>query len=116
MTWIITKYLITASIVVAVSEIAKSSDRLGALIAALPLVTVLTLVWMYIEGQGSEKLSNHAFYTFWYVLPTLPMFLLFPIFNARFAFPIALLIGIVVTLICFALTAVIAKWFGVSLL
>lgn len=78
MLWIVIKYLTTAAIVVLVSEVAKRSDKMGALVAALPTVTILALVWMYIEGQESSKLSNHAFYTFWYVLPTLPMFLLFP--------------------------------------
>jgi len=47
MTWIVTKYFITAGLVVLISEVAKRSDKLGALIAALPLVTVLTLLWLY---------------------------------------------------------------------
>jgi hypothetical protein len=78
MYWIITKYLITAAVVVAVSEVAKRSDRLGALLASLPLVTLLALTWLYIEKQPTEKIANHAWYTFWYVVPTLPMFLAFP--------------------------------------
>ena len=78
MNWIIFKYLLTAGMIVLISEIAKRSDRLGGLIAALPLVTVLTLSWLYIENQSNEKIANHAYYTFWYVLPTLPMFLIFP--------------------------------------
>ncbi|MDO9209072.1 MAG: DUF3147 family protein, partial [Sulfuricurvum sp.] len=77
MTWIIIKYLLTAAIVVLVSEMAKRSDKLGGLIAALPLVTFLTLIWLYIEHQPTEKIANHAWYTFWYVVPTLPMFLAF---------------------------------------
>ena len=79
MVWIITKYLLTAGIVILVSELAKRSDKLGGLVAALPLVTVLTLVWLYLENQSMEKISNHAWYTFWYVLPTLPMFIAFPL-------------------------------------
>ena len=43
MDWLITKYLLTAGIVVLVSELARRSDKLGGLVAALPLVTVLTL-------------------------------------------------------------------------
>ena len=78
MGWLVTKYLITAAVVVAVSEAAKRSDRLGALLAALPLVTFLALVWLYVEKQPQEKIANHAWYTFWYVVPTLPMFLAFP--------------------------------------
>ena len=60
MTWIISKYLITAAMVVLISEVAKRSDKLGGLIAALPLVTVLTLVWLYVENQPTEKIANHA--------------------------------------------------------
>lgn len=79
MSWIITKYLLTAGVVVIVSELAKRSDKLGGFIAALPLVTILALIWLYIEQQPQEKIANHAWYTFWYVIPTLPMFLVFPI-------------------------------------
>ena len=76
MAWIATKYLVTAALVVVISEVAKRSDRIGSLIAALPLVTVLTLLWLYFEKQPAERITNHAWYTFWYVLPTLPMFAL----------------------------------------
>jgi F0F1-type ATP synthase assembly protein I len=86
MTWLITKYAITALMVVLISEAAKRSDKLGGLIAALPLVTVLTLIWLYVEQQPSEKIANHAWYTFWYVLPTLPMFLVFPFLLPRIGF------------------------------
>jgi hypothetical protein len=78
MLWIITKYLITAVVVVLVSELAKRSDKLGALVAALPMVTILTLIWLHVEKQPATKVANHAWYTFWYVVPTLPMFLVFP--------------------------------------
>ena len=59
MAWLVTKYLITAVIVVVVSEVDKHSDRLGAMIAALPIVTLLTLIWLYAEGQPASKISNH---------------------------------------------------------
>ena len=49
--------------VVLASEAAKRSDRLGGLVASLPLVTLLTLVWLHVERQGAEKIANHAFYT-----------------------------------------------------
>lgn len=72
-TWLVVKYAITAALVVAISKAAKRSDRLGGLIAALPLATLLTLVWLYVEKQPTAKIANHAWYTSWYVLPTLPM-------------------------------------------
>lgn len=116
MPWLLSKYLITAAMVVLVSEVAKRSDRLGALIAALPLVTVLTLIWLHLEHQPSEKVANHAWYTFWYVIPTLPMFLLFPLLQARIGFWLALLASAVITAACFAGFAVALRRFGIVLM
>lgn len=115
MGWIISKYAITAGLVVLISELAKRSDRLGGLVAALPLVTVLTLVWLYLEQQPTARIANHAWYTFWYVLPTLPMFLLFPWLLARLGFWPTLLACAVITMACFALTAWVVKGWGVEL-
>jgi len=116
MAWIVTKYLLTAAVVVLVSELAKRSDKLGGLVAALPLVTVLTLIWLYVEGQPQEKIANHAWYTFWYVLPTLPMFLAFPVLLPRLGFWPALLACIVITVGCFGLFALGARRYGLELL
>ena len=116
MLWLITKYLITAAVVVLVSEFAKRSDRLGALLAALPLVTVLALVWLHVEKQPQERLANHAWYTFWYVLPTLPMFLVFPALLARLGFWPTLMACVVITVFCFGLLVVVLRHFGIDLL
>jgi len=114
---IIIKYLITAAIVVVVSEIAKRSDQLGALIAALPIVTFMVLIWLHLENQSSEKISNHAYLTFWYVVPTLPMFLLFPYLNQHFGFWFALASCAVFTVGFFFVWAVIVlKLFDINLL
>ena len=116
MAWIITKYLLTAGMVVFISEVAKRSDRLGGFIAALPLMTLLTLVWLYVENQPEEKIANHAYYTFWYVIPTLPMFLLFPYLLPRLGFWITMGACVVITVICFGLFALLMKGFGINLL
>ncbi|KMQ72989.1 DUF3147 family protein [Marinobacter subterrani] len=116
MTWIITKYAITAALIVLISEVAKRSDKLGALIAALPTVTVLAMIWLYVEHQPSEKISNHAWYTFWYVLPTLPMFLLFPFLLPRLGFWLSLLSSAVITMTCFGVFALVVRRFGIDLL
>ncbi len=116
MTWIITKYLLTAGMVVFISEVAKRSDRLGGFIAALPLMTFLTLVWLYVENQTEEKIANHAYYTFWYVIPTLPMFLLFPYLLPKLGFWATMGASTVVTVLCFGLFALVMKNFGVNLL
>ena len=116
MPWLITKYLITAAIVVIVSEAAKRSDRLGGFIAALPLVTVLTLIWLHVENQPATKVANHAWYTFWYVLPTLPMFLVFPPMLHRFGFWPTLVTCIGITLFCFGVLVLVGRRFGLELL
>jgi len=116
MQYLIVKYLVTAGVVVLVSELAKRSDKLGGLVAALPLVTVLTLIWLYVEQQPVSKIANHAYYTFWYVIPTLPMFLAFPLLLTRIGFWPTLLACIVITMVCFGLFALLVRRFGVELL
>lgn len=116
MQYLIVKYLMTAGVVVLVSEFAKRSDKLGGLIAALPLVTVLTLIWLYVEQQPVSKIANHAYYTFWYVLPTLPMFLLFPYLLPKFGFVLALFTCILFTVLLFIIFALFIRQFGVNLL
>jgi hypothetical protein len=115
MQYILMKYLITAGVVVLVSELAKRSDKLGSLMAALPLVTVLTLIWLYVEQQPVSKIANHAYYTFWYVLPTLPMFLLFPYLLPKWGFGLSLVSCLLFTVVLFVLFAALVKKFGITL-
>ena len=116
MAWIITKYLLTAAVVVLVSELAKRSDKLGGLMAALPMVTFLALIWLYIEEQPAEKISNHAWYTFWYVVPTLPMFLAFPFLHDRIGFWLTMSSCVVITITCFVIFSFVVKQFGIDLI
>ncbi len=116
MAWIITKYFLTAAVVVLVSELAKRSDKLGGFVAALPLVTVLALIWLYVENQPQDKIANHAWYTFWYVIPTLPMFLTFPVLLPRLGFWPTLAASVVLTVACFGLFAFALRRFGIDLL
>lgn len=110
------KLLFTAIIIVTISEIAKHYDRLAALIASLPLVTLITLFWLYYENQPEEKIANHAYYTFWYVIPTLPMFVFFPWAIKVFGFWITFILSIFLTIIIFFLYATILKKFGINLI
>ncbi len=114
--FLIVKYLITAGVIVLVSELAKRNDQIGALIASLPLITFMVLIWLHIEEQPAEKISNHAYYTFWYVIPTLPMFLVFPYLNQQYGFWIALGSSTLLTIGLFWLWAIAVKPFGIHLL
>ena len=113
---IVVKYAVTAAVIVLVSEFAKRSDKLGALIASLPLVTLMVLVWLYLEKQPAEKIANHAYYTFWYVVPTLPMFLLFPVLLPRLGFWPTLGASALFTVACFWAFALVMQRFGIELL
>jgi hypothetical protein len=114
---LITKYAVTAFVIVLVSEIAKRSDRLGALVASLPLVTVMVMIWLHVEGQDPDRIANHAYYTFWYVLPTLPMFLLMPwLLHKGTGFWPALGWSIAATMAAFVLAALLCRRIGVDLI
>ena len=116
MAWLITKYFITAALVVFISEIAKRSDKLGAILTALPLISVLTLVWLYADKQPIERIASYARYTFWYVIPTLPMFLALPVLIPKVGFWLSLLISIIVACICLIGLANLLRSFGIELL
>lgn len=116
MGFLIVKYLVTAGIIVAVSEVAKRSDKLGALIISLPIMTIITLFWLNFENQSEQKISNHAYYTFWYVVPTLPMFLTFPLLMRHFGFGNSMLISLTGTAALLGLTAFVLNKFDIKLL
>lgn len=110
------KYFVTAGLIVLVSELAKKMDRVGALISALPFVTLSVMIWMYIEGVPKDKIGNHALYTFWYVIPTLPMFLLMPwLLSKDIDFWNALFYCVLLTCVSFIITSLISRQFGVQL-
>ncbi|MBT3827049.1 MAG: DUF3147 family protein [Nitrosomonadales bacterium] len=116
MAYIIFKYIVTATLIVLISELAKISDKIGSLTSALPLVTITVLFWLFFENQSTEKIANHSYYTFWYVLPTLPMFLLFPWVIKQWSFWPAILISIIFTVLLFVIYVIILKKFGIDLL
>jgi hypothetical protein len=116
MVWYIIKLFLTAGIIVIISEVSKRLPLLGSLIASLPLVSVLGMIWMYGETKDLIRIADHAEGTFWYVLPSLPMFLLMPfLLRKGISFPAALSAGIALTgVLYFLMTKVLAK-FGLNL-
>ena len=116
MNWYIVKLFLTAGIIVLISEISKRMPLLGSLIASLPLVSVLGMIWIYGETKDLIRIADHAEGTFWYVLPSLPMFLLMPfLIRKGISFPAALSAGIALTgVLYFLMTKVLAK-FGMNL-
>jgi hypothetical protein len=103
-------------IVAAVSEIARRSPTYGGLLAALPLVSVLAWIWLWRDTGDVARIAAQAEATFWFVLPTLPMFLLIPALLRRGApFWGALGLGCALTMALFAALTWIGPRFGLKL-
>lgn len=79
MLYALIKALISGGIVAVASETARRSAALGALFASLPLVSVIGMMWLWRDTHDIERLAAHSSATFWYVLPSLPMFLVMPV-------------------------------------
>lgn len=78
MLYFVIKCALSGIIVAVVSELAKRSPAFGALIVSLPLVSLLGIMWLWRDTGDTERIAGHAQATFWYVLPSLPMFLVLP--------------------------------------
>lgn len=114
--YIAIKILISAALIALVSEVAKRSPAFGALIASLPLVSVLGMIWLWRDTRDPARLADHAEATFWYVLPSLPMFLLIPaLLRAGTPFPLALAAGVALTGGLYLLMTALLARFGVTL-
>jgi hypothetical protein len=109
------KVLLTAGLVVLISEIAKRSSTLGGINASLPLTSLLAFVWLYGETGDTAKVANLSTSIFWYVLPSLVLFVALPLLLARgVGFWLSLLIASALTFVAYLLmTAVLAR-FGVT--
>ena len=116
MMFFLTKLFLTAGIIAAVTEVAKRSDKFGGLIAALPLTTILIILWMYYEGASSEKISKHMSYTLFFLLPTLPMFVVFPYVIDKFGFYAALFASLVLTAVCLCAFNILSTQAGSKIL
>lgn len=116
MVYLSVKAVISALIIVAVSELAKRSPAMAALLASLPLISVLGMIWLWRDAPDPQRMAAHAEAAFWYVLPSLPMFLLIPALIRRGVdFYLALGAGIALTVVLYLITAAIVSRFGVQL-
>ena len=99
------KALLSGILIAAASEVAKRYPGVGALIASLPLVSVLGMIWLWNDKPDAANMAAHAEATFWFVLPSLPMFLLIPLLLRQgISFWLALLAGCLLTIALYTLT------------
>jgi hypothetical protein len=116
MLYLVTKAVVSAIIIVIVSETARRNPGTGALIASLPLISVLGMVWLWRDTQDVARMAEHSAATFWYVLPSLPMFLLIPaILKRGIGFWPALAAGCILTMALYAVMAWAAPRLGIRI-
>ena len=116
MLWFTIKAVLSGMIVATVSTIAKRYPGFGALIASLPLVSVLGMIWLWHDKPDPQNMAAHAQATFWFVLPSLPMFLLIPVMlRAGVPFWITLLAGCALTVLLYLVMTWIGPRFGLRL-
>ena len=79
MYYLAVKAIVSGILIAAASEVAKRYPGFGALIASLPVVSVLGMIWLWHDRPDAMNMAAHAQATFWFVLPSLPLFLLIPV-------------------------------------
>lgn len=116
MLYVAIKALLSGVIIAAASELAKRSPGIGALILSLPLVSILAFIWLWRDGGDTQRIASLSESTFWFVLPTLPMFLVLPmLLRNGLSFWMALAVSSLMTMLLYALMVWMLGRFGITL-
>ncbi|WP_455212481.1 DUF3147 family protein [Kaarinaea lacus] len=116
MVYYLVKIAITTVLIVAISEIAKRSSFFGALLASVPLVSVLAMIWLYIDTKDTIKVIELSNSVFWLVLPSLALFISLPLLLKQgLNFYISMTIAVGITILCYWLMIVILNHLGIRL-
>ena len=116
LTYTILKVAITAILVVAISEISKRSSLIGAILASVPIVSVLAMVWLYQDTKDINKISELSMGIFWLVIPSLALFIALPLLLKQGVnFYLSLIISIGITATCYYLMVMMLEQFGIKL-
>lgn len=113
---LIAKALVAGAMIVAIAEIGKRLPATAALVASLPLVSILGMILLWHERPDAENMAVHAGATFWYVLPSLPMFLAIPVLlRAGLPFWLCLTAGCTLTVALYVLMATFGPRLGLRI-
>ena len=116
MLYLFVKAAVSGAIIALVSEVARRWPGLGGLIASLPLVSVLGMIWLWRDRPDAANMATHAEATFWFVLPSLPMFLLVPaLLRHGHGFWTSLAAGCLLTMMLYAGMVWLGPRFGLRL-
>ena len=116
MVYLTVKTLLTALLIVAISEIAKRNTLLGGLLASIPIVSVLAIIWLYIDTRDHGQIANLSTSILWLVVPSLSFFVVLPLMlrhEVNFWFSLAASLGVM--LACYYLLLIALQRFGIHL-
>jgi hypothetical protein len=110
------KVLLSAVLIVVISEIAKRSSGFAALVASLPLTSLLAFVWLHVEGAPASEIAGLSGQIFWLVLPSLVLFVLLPLLLRQgLGFWLSLGLASAATVVCYLAALPVLRKFGVQL-
>jgi hypothetical protein len=116
MLYLLVKAALSGIIIAIVSDVAKRYPGFGALIASLPLVSLLGIIWLWHDKPDVPNMAAHIEATFWFVLPSLPMFLLIPaMLRHGLSFGLSLLVGCLLTIVLYGFMTWLGPRFGLRL-
>lgn len=116
MSYFVVKAALSGLLIALISEIARRSPGVAALVASLPLVSILGVIWLWRDTGDNARIATHLEATFWYVLPSLPMFLLVPwLMRSGTGFWLSLGAGCTVTILLYFLLLALASRFNLPL-
>lgn len=112
----VVKFIITAGLIVLISEISKRSTLLAAFLASLPLVSVLAMLWLYIDSKDAQKVARFATDTLLLVIPSLAFFIALPVLLKKgLDFYLSMGLAAIITAGCYGLMLMILARYGIKL-
>lgn len=116
MIYYIVKILVTTVLIILISEISKRSTLIGSILASVPLVSVLAMIWLYVDTKDIQKISSLSTSIFWLVLPSLALFISLPVLlKKEFNFYISMGLSITITVSCYYLMILFLGKAGIKL-
>ncbi|MDA2936223.1 DUF3147 family protein [Patescibacteria group bacterium AH-259-L05] len=110
------KTIITAIVIVGISEIGKKFSLIAAILASLPLVSILAMIWLYTDTKDIQKIIDLSSNIFWAVLPSLIFFLVLPILLKNdFKFSTAMVLSAIAMFIAYSIYVILLQKFGIKL-
>ena len=116
MLYLLVKAAVSGVLIAIISEVARKNPGWGGLLASLPLVSLMAMIWLWRDTNDPAKVAEQAIGTFWFVLPSLPLFLIIPLLiRAGWGFWPAILAACAVTLGLYAAMFALSARLGIRL-